>query len=88
MVVGSALSLVDVDDSVQVGEVAIQVDSLGVTAAHKPVLNLPRLGREQELIVRRSEKLIEANEVMHCVQVAVQSPERRPSRSRLGSWRA
>lgn len=43
MVVGSALSLIDVDNAVQVGEVAIQVDSLGVAAAHKPVLNLPGL---------------------------------------------
>lgn len=53
MVVGSALLLVDIDDAVQVGEVAIQVDSLSVTAAHEPVLNLPGLGREQELMVRR-----------------------------------
>lgn len=64
MVVGSALLLVDVDDAVQVGEVAIQVDSLSVTAAHEPVLNLPGLGREQELMVRRSGKLREVKKLM------------------------
>lgn len=64
MVVGSALLLIDVDDAVQVGEVAIQVDSLSVTAAHEPVLNLPGLGREQELMVRRSGKLREVKKLM------------------------
>lgn len=47
MVVSSALSFVDVDDAVQVGEVAVQVDSLGITAPHEPVLNLPWLGSRQ-----------------------------------------
>lgn len=64
MVVGSALSLVDVDDAVQVGEVAIQVNSLGVAAAHEPVLNLPGLGRTQELMVRRPGKWRERNQLM------------------------
>lgn len=45
------LLLVDVDDAVKIGEVAIQVDSLGITAAHEPILNLPRLGRKQQVNV-------------------------------------
>lgn len=45
------LLLVDVDDAVQIGEVAIQVDSLGVTAAHEPILDLPGLGGKQEVNV-------------------------------------
>lgn len=43
VVVGSALSLVDVDDAVQVGEVAVQVHPLSVAAAYEPVLYLSRL---------------------------------------------
>ena len=38
VVVGSALLLVDVDDAVEVREVAVQVHPLGVAAAHEPVL--------------------------------------------------
>lgn len=49
VVVGSTLSLVDVDDAVQIREVAIQVHSLRITAAHKPVLYLPRLSRKQRM---------------------------------------
>lgn len=64
MVVGSALSLIHVDDAVQVGEVAIQVDSLGVAAAYEPVLNLPGLGRTQGLMVRGSGKWTEINKRM------------------------
>lgn len=63
MVVGSAFSLIDVDDAVQVGEVAIQVDSLGVAATHEPVLNLPGLGRTRESMVRRSGKWKEINQL-------------------------
>lgn len=48
MAVGSALPLVDVDDAVQVGEVAVQVHSLRVAAAHKPILYLPGLSGKQE----------------------------------------
>lgn len=43
MVVGSALSLVDVDDAVQVGEVAVQVHPLSVAAAYEPILYLSGL---------------------------------------------
>lgn len=43
VVVGSALSLVDVDDAVQVGEVAVQVHPLSVAAAHEPILYLSGL---------------------------------------------
>lgn len=43
VVVGSALPLVDVDDAVQVGEVAVQIHPLRVTAADEPVLDLPGL---------------------------------------------
>lgn len=45
VVVGSALPLVDVDDAVQVGEVAVQIHPLSVTAADEPVLDLPGLSR-------------------------------------------
>lgn len=63
VVVGSTLSLVDVDDAVQIGEVAIQVHSLCVTAAHKPILNLPRLGKEQETLkeMKGSETVFDIN---------------------------
>lgn len=44
MVVGSALPLVHVDDAVQIGEVAVQIDPLCVTAADEPVLDVSRLG--------------------------------------------
>ena len=47
MVVSSALPLVDVDDAVQVREVTVQVHPLGVAAAYKPVLDLPRLRRSR-----------------------------------------
>lgn len=82
MVVGSALSLIDVDNAVQVGEVAIQVDSLGIAAAHEPVLDLPGLCKTQELRVSHSGK----RRGKHLS--AVQSPEKRLSQSHLGSWRA
>lgn len=48
VVVGPALPLVDVDDAVQVGEVAVQVHSLRVAAADKPVLDLSGLSRKQD----------------------------------------
>lgn len=48
VVVGSALPLLDVDDAVQVREVAVQVHSLCVTAAYKPILYLSGLSRKQE----------------------------------------
>lgn len=43
VVVGSALLLVDVDDAVQVGEVAVQVHPLSVAAAYEPILYLSGL---------------------------------------------
>lgn len=43
VVVGSTLPLVDVDDAVQVGEVAVQIHPLRVTATDEPVLDLPGL---------------------------------------------
>lgn len=52
VVVGSTLSLIDVDDAVQIREVAIQVRSLRVTAANKPILYLPGLSRKQEMMFR------------------------------------
>lgn len=48
MVVGAALPLVDVDNAVQVQEIAVQVHSLRVTAAYKPILYLSGLSRRQE----------------------------------------
>lgn len=50
VVVGSALPLVDVDDAIQVGEVAVQVHSLRVTAADKPILYLSGLSRKTGLM--------------------------------------
>ena len=52
VVVGSTLLLIDVDDAVQIGEVTVQIHTLRVTAAHKPVLNLSGLSRKQEMIFR------------------------------------
>lgn len=54
MVVGSSLPLVDVDDAVQIGEVAVQIHALCITAAHKPILDLAGLSRKQEMMVRQS----------------------------------
>lgn len=54
VVVGSTLPLVDVDDAVQIGEVAVQIHPLRVAAANKPVLDLSRLGRKQEMVFRHT----------------------------------
>lgn len=53
VVVGSSLLLIDVNDAVQIGEVAVQIYPLCVAAAHKPVLDLAGLNREARMTIRR-----------------------------------
>lgn len=43
MVVGSSLSFIHVDDAIKVWKVPVQINSLSIAAAHKPVLHLTRL---------------------------------------------
>lgn len=52
VVVCSSLPLVDVDDAVQIGEVAVQIHPLCITAAYKPVLDLSWLSSKQSTMIR------------------------------------
>lgn len=51
VVIGATLPLVDVDDAVQIGEVTVQIHTLSITATHKPILDLSRLSRKQEIMI-------------------------------------
>lgn len=68
VVVGSSLPLVDVDYAVQIGEVTVQIHPLSVTAAHKPVLDLSRLSRKQEMMIRWTRDRRQVSEA--CVELA------------------
>lgn len=96
MVVGSTLPLVDVDDAVQIGEVAVQIHPLCVAAAYEPVLDLSRLSRKTrdgaQTDTTVGTRVINSRAVLgETMFVWLRfdgSPAKPPSRSRPGSWRA
>lgn len=68
MVVGPALPLIDVDDAVQIREVAVQIHALSVAPSHKPVLDLSRLrrgNRKKGLENVQRHKLMQLNTIVN-----------------------
>lgn len=88
MVVGSTLPLIDVYNAIQIWEVTVQIHTLRIAAAHKPVLDLPRLNSRQKRKISPTSWFLNVSVSLKVHVQWLRLPVKQLFQSRRGSWTA